>query len=163
MQCSVHDRYLLLERLFRKKVSEVIKAFGTYIHNPIIWWGRWAKWFQKGGNARRRSEASQAEEMWKTSLETLKQSQERWPKQKKTSKWSRHYDIPERKSWNWISAKVGGTGVKEARTTNLTEEAKEAKLNLRAKEHKEREARTGDCRSIAATTTKYKYGFILEI
>ena len=72
-------------------------------------------------------------------------------------------DIPERKSWNWISAKVGGTGVKEARTTNLKEEAKEAKLNLRAKEHKEREARTGDCRSIAATTTKYKYGFILEI
>ena len=48
-------------------------------------------------------------------------------------------DIPERKSWNWISAKVGGTGVKEARTTNLKEEAKEAKLNLRAKEHKERE------------------------
>ena len=58
-QRSVRDRYVLLDRRFRKKVSEDNKASGT---SPKP---------NEGG------EASQAEEMRNMSLETFKQSQER--------------------------------------------------------------------------------------
>ena len=58
-QHSVRDRYVLLDRRFRKKVSEDNKASGT---SPKP---------SEGG------ETSQAEEMRNMSLETFKQTQER--------------------------------------------------------------------------------------
>lgn len=72
-----------------------------------------------------KKEALQAEEMRNTSLETFKESQKRdqegkpKPKKKKEKgKLSSLTGIPKGKSWNRISAKEGGAGVKKARATN---------------------------------------------
>ena len=109
-QRSVRDRYLLLDRRFRKKVSEDEKASGTspepseedVMMEEIISLFDEADRLNDCKKKKIQEEASQAEEMRNMSLETFKQSQERsqdgQPKPKKTekSKWSRHHDIPER-------------------------------------------------------------------
>ena len=110
-QRSVRDRYLLLERRFRKKVSEDEKASGTspepseedVMMEEIVSLFDEADRLNDSKKKKIQEEASQAEEMQNMSLETFKQSREkpRWPAQteeKEKTKWSRHHDIPERKS-----------------------------------------------------------------
>ena len=107
-QRSVRDRYLLLERRFRKKVSEDEKASGMSpepseedkMMEEIISLFYEADRLNDCKKRKIQEEASQAGEMRNMSLETFKQSHEIYqdgqPKPKKKSKWSRHCDIPER-------------------------------------------------------------------
>ena len=109
-QRSLRDRYLLLDRRFRKKVSEDEKASGTspkpsegdVMMEEIISLFNEADRLNDCKKKKIQEEASQAEEMRNMSLETCKQSQERSqdgqpnPKKTEKSKWSRHHDIPER-------------------------------------------------------------------
>ena len=97
-QLSVRDRYLLLDRRFRKKVSEDEKASGTspepseedVIMEEIISLFDEADRLTDCKKKKIQEEASQAEEMRNMSLETFKQSQERsqdsQPKPKKNRK-----------------------------------------------------------------------------
>ena len=91
----MRDRYLLLERRFRKKVSEDEKASGTspepseedVMMEEIVSLFDEADRLNDSKKKKIQEEASQAEEMRNMSLETFKQSQERsqdgQPKQKK--------------------------------------------------------------------------------
>ena len=84
-QRSVCDRYLLLDRRFRKKVSEDEKASGTspepreedVMMEEIISLFDEADGLNDCKKKKIQEEASQAEEMRNMSLETFKQSQER--------------------------------------------------------------------------------------
>ena len=80
----MHDRYLLLDRRFRKKVSEDEKASGTspepreedVMMEEISLFDE-ADGLNDCKKKKIQEEASQAEEMRNMSLETFKQSQER--------------------------------------------------------------------------------------
>ena len=136
-QRSVCDRYLLLDRRFRKKVSEDEKASGTSPEprEEDVMMEEIISLFDEADRLndckkKIQEEASQAEEMRNMSLETFKQSQERsqdgQPKPKKKKRASGADTM------TFLKDRV------EIESRQRLEEAKEAELNLRAKEHKER-------------------------
>ena len=118
-QRSVRDRYLLLERRHRKKVSEDEKASGTslelsevdMIMEEIVFLFDEADRLNDSKKRKIQEEASQTEEMRNTGLGALKESQKRdqegKPKPKKKRKeqveltqW--HSESREvKRSWSW--------------------------------------------------------------
>ena len=151
MQRSVLDRYLLLERRFRKKVSEDEKTSGTspepseedVTMEEIISLFDEADRLNDCKKKKIQEEASQAEEMRNMSLETFKQSQERSqdgqskPKRKKRASGADtmtflkdRVEIESRQRLEELELRK--------RELQMEKEAKEAELKLRAKEHEER-------------------------
>ncbi|KAK2548486.1 hypothetical protein P5673_031267 [Acropora cervicornis] len=150
-QRSVRDRYLLLDRRFRKKVSEDEKASGTspepseedVMMEEIISLFHEADRLNECKKKKIQEEASQAEEMRNMSLETFKQSQERsqdgQPKPKKQKRASGADTMTFLKDRDEIESRQRLEELElRKREVQMEKEAKEAELNLRAKEHEER-------------------------
>ena len=150
-QRSVRDRYLLLDRRFRKKVSEDEKASGTspepseedLMMEEIISLFDEADRLNDCKKKKIQEEASQAEEMRNMSLETFKQSQERsqdgQPKPKKKKRASGADTMTFLKDRVEIESRQRLEELElRKRELQMEKEAKEAELNLRAKEHEER-------------------------
>ena len=150
-QYFVLHRYLLLDRRFRKKVSEDKKASGTspepseedVMMEEIISLFDEADRLNDCKKKKIQEEASQAEEMRNMSLETFKQSQERsqdgQPKPKKKKRASGADTMTFLKDRVEIECRQRLEELElRKRELQMAKEAKEAELNLRAKEHEER-------------------------
>ncbi|XP_067040775.1 DNA ligase 1-like isoform X2 [Acropora muricata] len=147
-QRSVRDRYLLLDRRFRKKVSEDEKASGTSPEpsEEDVMMEEMISLFDETDRLNDckkkeiQEEASQAEEMRNMSLETFKQSQERsqdgQPKPKKQKRASGADTMTFLKDRVEIEPRQRLEELElRKRELQMEKEAKEAELNVRAKEH----------------------------
>lgn len=150
-QRSVRDRYLLLERRYRKKVSEDEKASGTSPEpsEVDVMMEEFVSLFEEAqrlNDSKRRKiqeEALQAEEMRNTSLETFKESQKKdqegkpKPKKKKRASGADSLTFLKERAETESQQKKEKLELRK-QELQMEKEAKEADWNLRAKEHKER-------------------------
>ena len=150
-QRSVRDRYLLLERRYRKKVSEDEKATGTspepsevdVLMEEIVSLFDEADRLNDFKKKKLQEEASQAEEMRNMSLETFKQSQERnqddqpKPKKKKRASGAESMAFLKERVEAESQQRLDDMELRK-QELQMEKEARKADWNLRAKEHEER-------------------------
>lgn len=150
-QRAVRDRYLLLERRYRKKVSEDEKASGTSpepskvdtMMEDIVSLFEEADKLNDSKKRKIQEEALQAEEMRNTSLETFKESQKRdqegkpRPKKKKRASGADSLAFLKERVETESQQKKEELELRK-QELQMEKEAKEADWKLRAKEHEER-------------------------
>ena len=149
-QRSVRDSYLLLDRRFKKKVSEDEKASGAspelseeeLMMEEIISIFDEADRLNDCKKNKIEEEASQAEEMRNKSLETFKQSQERSqdgqgkPKKKKGASGADTMTFLKDRVEIESQQRLEELELRKPEL-QMEKEAKEAELNLRVKEHED--------------------------